>query len=90
MLNLIGFPMVGTTIPRSNIVFGGLLLLKPAIEGLGVAAVVQFVPLLNCTNRRCDIKIAGSNTPISIVRATVGCLVKRADEVAALRGIPVF
>ena len=36
-------------------------------------------------------KSLGSNTPINIVRATVNGLaqLKRADEVAALRGIPV-
>ena len=48
--NLIEVPMVGTTIPhevRSE--FGGAkVLLKPAVEGAGVAAlVVQFVPSSN-------------------------------------------
>ena len=77
--NLIEVPMVGTTIPhevRSE--FGGAkVLLKPAVEGAGVAAVTS--------------KSLGSNTPINIVRATVEGLkqLKRAEEVAALRGISV-
>jgi len=77
--NLIEVPMVGTTIPhevRSE--FGGAkVLLKPAVEGAGVADVTS--------------KSLGSNTPINIVRATVEGLkqLKRAEEVAALRGISV-
>ena len=81
--NLIEVPMVGTTIPhevRSE--FGGAkVLLKPAVEGAGVAAggAVR------------TSKSLGSNTPINIVRATVEGLkqLKRAEEVAALRGISV-
>ena len=73
--NLIEVPMVGTTIPHEvTSVFGGArVLLKPAIEG-------------DVTS-----KSLGSNTPINIVRATVNGLaqLKRADEVAALRGISV-
>ena len=47
--NLIEVPMVGTTIPHEvTSVFGGArVLLKPAIEGLGLLQVVQFVPLSN-------------------------------------------
>ena len=81
--NLIEVPMVGTTIPhevRSE--FGGAkVLLKPAVEGAGVAAGVADVTS----------KSLGSNTPINIVRATVEGLkqLKRAEEVAALRGISV-
>ena len=77
--NLIEVPMVGTTIPhevRSE--FGGAkVLLKPAVELAGVADVTS--------------KSLGSNTPINIVRATVEGLkqLKRAEEVAALRGISV-
>ena len=83
--NLIEVPMVGTTIPhevRSE--FGGAkVLLKPAVEGAGVAA--------GGAVRDVTSKSLGSNTPINIVRATVEGLkqLKRAEEVAALRGISV-
>ena len=92
--NLIEVPMVGTTIPhevRSE--FGGAkVLLKPAVEGAGVAAggavraVVELAGVADVTS-----KSLGSNTPINIVRATVEGLkqLKRAEEVAALRGISV-
>ena len=93
--NLIEVPMVGTTIPhevRSE--FGGAkVLLKPAVEGAGVAAggavraVVELAGVADVTS-----KSLGSNTPINIVRATVEGLkqLKRAEEVAALRGISVI
>ena len=92
--NLIEVPMVGTTIPhevRSE--FGGAkVLLKPAVEGAGVAAggavraVIELAGVADVTS-----KSLGSNTPINIVRATVEGLkqLKRAEEVAALRGISV-
>ena len=92
--NLIRVPIVGTTIPhevRSE--FGGAkVLLKPAVEGAGVAAggavraVVELAGVADVTS-----KSLGSNTPINIVRATVEGLkqLKRAEEVAALRGISV-
>ena len=92
--NLIRVPIVGTTIPhevRSE--FGGAkVLLKPAVEGSGVAAggavraVVELAGIVDVTS-----KSLGSNTPINIVRATVEGLkqLKRAEEVAALRGISV-
>ena len=67
-------------------------MLKPAIEGAGVAAggavraVVELAGIADVTS-----KSLGSNTPINIVRATVEGLaqLKRAEEVAALRGISV-
>ena len=78
--NLIEVPMVGTTIPHEvTSVFGGArVLLKPAVEGAGVAAGGA-------------VRAVVSNTPINIVRATVEGLkqLKRAEEVAALRGISV-
>ena len=92
--NMIVVPMVGTTIPhevRSE--FGGArVLLKPAAEGSGVAAggatraVIELAGIADVTS-----KSLGSNTPINIVRATVEGLkqLKRAEEVAALRGISV-
>ena len=84
--NLIEVPMVGTTIG------GAKVLLKPAVEGAGVAAggavraVIELAGVADVTS-----KSLGSNTPINIVRATVEGLkqLKRAEEVAALRGISV-
>ena len=92
--NIFTVPVIGTTIPhevRSE--FGGArVLLKPAAEGSGVAAggatraVIELAGIADVTS-----KSLGSNTPINIVRATVEGLkqLKRAEEVAALRGISV-
>ncbi|PCS00630.1 30S ribosomal protein S5 [Lactococcus fujiensis] len=89
--NLITVPMVGTTLPHEALgVFGGgKILLKPAAEGSGVAAggavraVLELAGVADVTS-----KSLGSNTPINVVRATVDGLsqLKRAEEVAALRG----
>ncbi|KSU14255.1 30S ribosomal protein S5 [Lactococcus lactis] len=89
--NLITVPMVGTTLPHEALgVFGGgKILLKPAVEGAGVAAggavraVLELAGVADVTS-----KSLGSNTPINVVRATVNGLnqLKRAEEVAALRG----
>ena len=89
--NLITVPMVGTTLPHEALgVFGGgKILLKPAVEGAGVAAggavraVLELAGVAAVTS-----KSLGSNTPINVVRATVDGLtqLKRAEEVAALRG----
>lgn len=89
--NLITVPMVGATLPHEALgVFGGgKILLKPAVEGAGVAAggavraVLELAGVADVTS-----KSLGSNTPINIVRATVDGLtqLKRAEEVAALRG----
>ena len=89
--NLITVPMVGTTLPHEALgVFGGgKILLKPAVEGAGVAAggavraVLELAGVADVTS-----KSLGSNTPINVVRATVDGLnqLKRAEEVAALRG----
>ena len=65
---------------------------KAAVEGAGVAAggavraVIELAGVADVTS-----KSLGSNTPINIVRATVEGLkqLKRAEEVAALRGISV-
>ena len=88
--NLIEVPMVGTTIPhevRSE--FGGAkVLLKPAGVAAGGAAraVIELAGVADVTS-----KSLGSNTPINIVRATVEGLkqLKRAEDVAALRGVSV-
>ena len=89
--NLITVPMVGTTLPHEALgVFGGgKILLKPAVEGSGVAAggavraVLELAGVEDVTS-----KSLGSSTPINVVRATVEGLkqLKRAEEVAALRG----
>ncbi|ABJ73830.1 SSU ribosomal protein S5P [Lactococcus cremoris subsp. cremoris SK11] len=89
--NLITVPMVGATLPHEALgVFGGgKILLKPAVEGAGVAAggavraVLELAGVADVTS-----KSLGSNTPINVVRATVDGLtqLKRAEEVAALRG----
>ena len=92
--NLVEVPMVGTTLPHEVIgVFGGgRILMKPAVEGSGVAAggpvraVLELAGVADVTS-----KSLGSNTPINIVRATVEGLtqLKKAEEVAQLRGISV-
>ncbi len=92
--NLIEVPMVGTTIPHEVLseFSGAKVLLKPAVEGSGVAAggavraVVELAGVADVTS-----KSLGSNTPINIVRATVEGLkqLKRAEEIAALRSISV-
>lgn len=89
--NLITVPMVGTTLPHEALgqFGGGKILLKPAVEGAGVAAggavraVLELAGVADVTS-----KSLGSNTPINVVRATVDGLnqLKRAEEVAALRG----
>lgn len=92
--NIIEVPMVGSTIPHEVIgsFCGGRILLKPALPGSGVAAggpvraVVELAGIADITS-----KSLGSNTPINVVRATVEGLnrLKKADEVAELRGISV-
>ncbi|GEO66059.1 30S ribosomal protein S5 [Levilactobacillus spicheri] len=90
--NLIEVPIVGTTIPHETIgnYGGGKILLKPAAEGSGVTAggavrsVMELAGVADVTSKR-----LGSNTPVNAVRATFAGLeqLKRAEEVAALRGV---
>lgn len=92
--NLITVPMVGTTVPHQVLgeFGGGKILIKPAVEGAGVAAggavraVLELAGVADVTS-----KSLGSNTPINVVRATVDGLkqLKRAEDVAALRGVSV-
>ncbi|MHA8110092.1 30S ribosomal protein S5 [Lactobacillaceae bacterium Melli_B4] len=90
--NLIEVPIVGTTIPHEvvGVYGGGRIMLKPAIEGSGVAAggavrsVMELAGIVDVTSKR-----LGSDTPINSVRATFEGLVslKSAEEVSALRGV---
>lgn len=89
--NVITVPMVGTTVPHEvlGVFGGGKILIKPAVEGSGVAAggavraVLELAGVADVTS-----KSLGSNTAINVVRATVEGLqqLKRAEEVAELRG----
>ncbi|MFD1456213.1 30S ribosomal protein S5 [Levilactobacillus lanxiensis] len=90
--NLIEVPIVGTTIPHEVLgsYGGGKIMLKPAAEGSGVTAggsvrsVMELAGVADVTSKR-----LGSNTPVNAVRATFDGLaqLKRAEEVAALRGV---
>lgn len=92
--NLITVPIVGTTIPHEviGIYGGGKIMLKPAVEGSGVAAggavrnVMDLAGVADVTSKR-----LGSNTPVNVVRATFEGLkqLKSAEEVAKLRGVSV-
>lgn len=92
--NLITIPIEGTTIPhRATGEFaGGQVLLKPAIEGSGVAAggPVRAVMELGGV---ADIsaKSLGSDSATNMVAATFEALkqIKSTEEVAALRGLTV-
>ena len=92
--NLVEVPMVGSTIPHEVIgVFGGgRILMKPAVEGSGVAAggavrsVMELAGINDVTS-----KSLGRNTAINMIRATMDGLVqlKTVQQVADLRGISV-
>ncbi|WP_346354684.1 30S ribosomal protein S5 [Azotosporobacter soli] len=89
--NLIKVPLVGTTIPHQVMgVFGaGKVLMKPASEGTGVIAGGPARAVLELAGVH-DIltKSLGSSNANNMVRATLTGLsqLKRAEEVAALRG----
>jgi small subunit ribosomal protein S5 len=92
--NLIEVPIVGTTIPHEVIGhFGaGEVMLKPAVEGSGVAAggavraVMELGGIADITS-----KSLGRNTPINMIRATMDGLaqLKTAQQLADLRGVSV-
>jgi|SRR5699024_1125129 len=92
--NLIKVPMVETTIPHE--VFGrhsgSRVLIKPAVAGSGVSAggpvraVLELAGVQDVTS-----KSLGSSSPVNMVHATIEGLsqLKRAEEVAKLRGLSV-
>ena len=92
--SLINVPKVGTTLPHEVIGrFGaGRVLLKPAVEGSGIAAggavraVMELAGIDDVTS-----KTLGSKTAINVIRATIDGLtrMKTAEEIAELRNVSV-
>lgn len=92
--NLINVPRVDTTIPHEVIGVhgGGRVMLRPAVAGSGVSAGGPVRAILELAGVE-DIssKSIGSSSAINMVRATLDGInqLKRAEEVAKLRGISV-
>jgi len=92
--NMIKVSLHGTTIPHEIIgEFGaGKVLLKPAAPGTGIiagGAVRAVLELAGVKNIRA--KCLRSSNPVNVVKATFEALkaLRTAEEVAAIRGIPV-
>lgn len=92
--NMIEVPLVGMTIPHSVVCSEGAaeVLLRPASPGTGVVAGGSVRAILESAGVR-DVlaKSLGSSNPINTAWATMKALqmLKRAEDVARLRGISV-
>jgi small subunit ribosomal protein S5 len=92
--NLRRVALVGTTIPHE--VWGTFgaskVFLSPAAPGTGVIAGGTVRAMMQAVGVH-DIltKSFGSNTPLNLVKATLSALgkLRRKEEVAALRGVPI-
>lgn len=92
--NLIDVPLMEGTIPHESLgIFGaGKVLIKPAVEGTGVIAggpiraVMELAGITDVVS-----KSLGSANPRNMLNATMVALkqLKRPEEVAKLRGIPL-
>lgn len=92
--NLIKVPLVGTTIPHEvlGVHSGGRVMLRPAVAGSGVSAGGPIRAILELAGvEDVSSKSLGSSSAINMVRATLDGInqLKRAEEVAKLRGISV-
>ena len=89
--NLIGVPVVGTTIPHEFIgKFGSArVMLKPAVEGSGVIAGGSARAVLELAGYK-DIKtkVLGTNNPRNVVYATMNGLenMRTVEQIAKKRG----
>lgn len=92
--NLIKVPLVGTTIPHEvlGVHSGGRVMLRPAVAGSGVSAGGPIRAILELAGvEDVSSKSLGSSSAINMVRATLDGInqLKKAEEVAKLRGISV-
>lgn len=92
--NLIKVPLVGTTIPHEvlGVYSGGRVMLRPAVAGSGVSAGGPIRAILELAGvEDVSSKSLGSSSAINMVRATLDGInqLKKAEEVAKLRGISV-
>ena len=92
--NLIKVPIVGTSIPHEvlGVHSGGRVMLRPAVAGSGVSAGGPIRAILELAGvEDVSSKSLGSSSAINMVRATLDGInqLKKAEEVAKLRGISV-